>query len=229
MTAFGPFALLLQNEILQMVLDAGPISKAVLVILLLFSLLSWTIIIGKTNAYRRARATNDRFLAAFRKTDQLAEMNTFAAQFRPAPLAIVFEFGYREVERQVNSQQGRLHNIAMLQRAMQLGSSEELTKLERSLSWLATTASASPFIGLFGTVWGIIDAFRGLALEGGASLRAVAPGIAEALIATAFGLVAAIPALIFYNHFLHRIKEFGARLDDFGSEFVNLAERSFGE
>jgi biopolymer transport protein TolQ len=228
LTASLPFALLLQNEVVQMILDAGPVSKAVLFVLLMFSLLSWTIILAKMSSFRQAHSSNRRFLAAFRKTDQVAEMNTFAAQYRPAPLAMVFEFGYREVERQVNSQ-GRLHNIAMLQRAMQLGSSEELTKLERNLSWLATTASATPFIGLFGTVWGIIDAFRGLALEGGASLRAVAPGIAEALIATAFGLVAAIPAVIFYNYFLHRIKEFGARLDDFGSEFVNLAERSFGE
>jgi len=228
LTVLGPPALLLQNEILQMILDAGPVSKAVLIVLLLFSLLSWTIIFSKLGNFRQAQGSNHRFLSAFRRTDKLAEMNTFAAQFRPAPLALVFEFGYREVERQVNSQ-GRLHNIAMLQRAMQLGSSEQLTKLERNLSWLATTASATPFIGLFGTVWGIIDSFRGLALEGGASLRAVAPGIADALIATAFGLVAAIPAVIFYNYFLHRIKEFGARLDDFGSEFVNLAERSFGE
>ena len=228
MTGLAPFALLLQNEIVQMVLDAGPVSKAVLIVLLLFSLLSWTIILAKLGALRQATRTSDRFLAAFRRTQKLAEMNTFAAQFRPAPLAVVFEFGYQEVERQVNGR-GRLHNLGALERAMQLGSSEELTRLERNMSWLATTASATPFIGLFGTVWGIIDAFRGLALEGGASQRAVAPGIAEALIATAFGLMAAIPAVVAYNYFLHRIKEMGARLDDFGSEFVNLAERSFGE
>ncbi len=155
-------------------------------------------------------------------------MNTLAAQFHPAPLAVVFEFGYQEVERQVNGK-GRLHNIPALQRAMQLGSGEEVTRLERNMSWLATTASATPFIGLFGTVWGVMDAFQGLGQEGGASLRAVAPGISEALITTAFGLAAAIPAAIFYNYFLHRIKEVGSRMDDFGLEFVNLAERSFGE
>jgi biopolymer transport protein TolQ len=228
LTAYGPVALLLQNDVLQMILDAGPVSQGVIAVLLLFSLLSWTIIFAKGNALRKARTRNEQFLKAFRRTQKLAEMNTLAAQFQAAPLAVVFEFGYQEVERQVNGK-GRLHNIPALQRAMQLGSGEELTRLERNMSWLATTASATPFIGLFGTVWGVIDSFRGLGQEGGASLRAVAPGISEALIATAFGLLAAIPALIFYNYFLHRIKEIGARMDDFGLEFVNLAERSFGE
>jgi len=228
LTANGPYVLLLQNEILQMILDAGPVSQAVLAILLLFSLFSWTIIFAKLNALKNARLTNEKFLHSFRRTEKLAEMSALAVQFRRAPLAAAFQFGYQEVERQVNGK-GRLHNIAALERVMQLGSSEELTRLERNMSWLATTASATPFIGLFGTVWGIIDSFQGLAKEGGASLRAVAPGISEALIATAFGLLAAIPAVIFYNYFLHRIKEIGARLDDFGSEFVNLAERNFGE
>ena len=228
MTALGPPALLLQTEIIQMVREAGPVGQVVLVVLLVFSLLSWTIIFAKLGTFGRARRLNDRFLGAFRRTEKLAEMNTFAAQFRPAPLAVVFQFGYQEVERQVNGR-GRLHNLGALQRAMQLGSGEELTRLERNMSWLATTASATPFIGLFGTVWGIIRAFHGLGQEGSVSLRAVAPGISEALIATAFGLAAAIPAVIFYNYFLHLIKEIGARLEDFGSEFVNLAERNFGE
>lgn len=229
MTASGSLAvLLLQNGILEMILNAGPVIKAVLGVLMLFSLFSWTIIFAKLSALRKGRQRNESFLRAFRRTQKLAEMNTLAAQFQPAPLAVVFEFGYQEVERQVNGK-GRLHNIPALQRAMQLGSSEELTRLERSMSWLATTASATPFIGLFGTVWGVIDAFRGLGQAGGTSLRAVAPGISEALIATAFGLLAAIPAVIFYNYFLHRIKEIGARMDDFELEFVNLAERNFGE
>ncbi|HYM13373.1 MAG TPA: MotA/TolQ/ExbB proton channel family protein [Bryobacterales bacterium] len=229
MTLLSPWALLLlQTNILQMILDAGLVPKTVIVILLLFSLLSWTIILAKLSVLRTAQQRNTSFLRAFRRTQKLAEMNTLAAQFQPAPLAVVFEFGYQEVERQVNGK-GRLHNIPALQRAMQLGSGEELTRLERSMSWLATTASSTPFIGLFGTVWGVIDAFQGLGQEGGASLRAVAPGISEALITTAFGLIAAIPAAIFYNYFLHRIKEVGARMDDFGLEFVNLAERNFGE
>jgi len=228
LTAPGPAALLLQNEILQLILDASPLGKVVIGVLVAFSVLSWTIILSKLNTLRRARATNYKFLLSFRRAKKLEEMNTFAAQFRPAPLASVFEFGYQEVERQVNGR-GQLHNIPALERVLSLGSSEELTRLEQHMSWLATTASATPFIGLLGTVWGIIDAFRGLGREGGASLRAVAPGIAEALIATAFGLLAAIPAVIAYNYFSHRIKEIGARMDDFGSEFINLAERSFGE
>lgn len=228
MTAHGLPALLLQNGILQLLIDAGPVSKGVIGVLLLFSLLSWTIIFSKLSALRRAQRGNTQFLLSFRRAKKLEEMNTFAAQFRPAPLASVFEFGYQEVERQVNGK-GHLHNIPALERVLGLGASEELTRLEQHMAWLATTASATPFIGLFGTVWGIIDAFRGLSQAGGASLRAVAPGIADALIATAFGLVAAIPALIFYNYFMHRIKELGARMDDFASEFINLAERSFGE
>lgn len=228
MTASGPVALLLQNEILQMILEAGPVSKGVLVVLMLFSLFSWTIIFAKLGVLRQARLMNARFLTSFRQSHLLVDMNNLAAKFRPAPLAVVFQFGYQEVERQLNGP-GKLHNIAAVQRAMQLGSSEELTRLEDNMSWLATTATSTPFIGLFGTVWGIIGAFRGLGREGGASLRAVAPGISEALIATAFGLLAAIPAVIFYNYFLHRIKEIGARMDDFGSEFVNLAERNFEE
>jgi biopolymer transport protein TolQ len=228
LTAHGPAAFLLQNNVLHLILDAGPVGQTVIAILLLFSLLSWTIIFAKLGTLRRARKANLQFLLSFRRAKRLEEMNTFAAQFRQAPLAAVFEFGYQEVERQVNGK-GQLHNLAALERVLALGASEELTQLEQHMGWLATTASATPFIGLFGTVWGIIDAFTGLGREGGASLRAVAPGISEALIATAFGLLAAIPALIFYNYFMHRIKEIGARMDDFGSEFINLAERSFGE
>jgi biopolymer transport protein TolQ len=211
-----------------MILDAGPVGKAVMVVLLLFSLFSWTVILSKLGALNRARSANNKFLASFRKTERLADMNTFVVQFRPAPLATVFEFGYQEVERQVNGK-GKLHNLGALERALALGSSEELTRLERNMSWLATTGSATPFIGLFGTVWGIIDAFQGLGQEGGASLRAVAPGISEALITTAFGLVAAIPAVIFYNFFRHRIREIGSRMQDFAAEFTSLAERNFGE
>jgi biopolymer transport protein TolQ len=211
-----------------MIWDAGPVGKAVMFVLLLFSLFSWTVILSKLGALRRATSANDKFLASFRRTERLADMNTFVVQFRPAPLATVFEFGYQEVERQVNGK-GKLHNLGALERALALGSSEELTRLERNMSWLATTGSATPFIGLFGTVWGIIDAFQGLGQEGGASLRAVAPGISEALIATAFGLVAAIPAVIFYNFFRHRIREIGSRMQDFAAEFTSLAERNFGE
>ena len=130
--------------------------------------------------------------------------------------------------RQVKSR-GRVINKVSLERSLQLGTSEELSKLERNMGWLATTASVSPFIGLFGTVLGIIRSFQELGQQGSSSLRAVGPGISEALIATAVGLAAAIPAAIFYNHFGNIIKEMGARMDDFSLEFLNLTERSYGE
>jgi biopolymer transport protein TolQ len=146
-------------------------------------------------------------------------------QFRRSPLIGVFDFGYSEVARQMKSR-GAVTNPLALERSLQLGMSEEITRLERNMSLLATTATVSPFIGLFGTVWGIIDAFQQLGTAGAASLRAVAPGISEALITTAMGLAAAIPAAIFYNLFGNTIKEFAARMEDFMLEFLNLTERS---
>ncbi|HJZ99791.1 MAG TPA: MotA/TolQ/ExbB proton channel family protein, partial [Candidatus Solibacter sp.] len=122
---------------------------------------------------------------------------------------------------------GTLYKIVSLERSLQLGISQELSKLDRNLNWLATTATVAPFIGLFGTVWGIIRAFNELGQAGSASLRAVGPGISDALLATAVGLAAAIPAAIFYNHFGHLLKEVGARMEDFSVEFLNMAERSF--
>ena len=148
-------------------------------------------------------------------------------QFGRAPLITVFDFGYNEIERQVK-QRGALVNKTAIERSLQLGISEEVTKLEVNMNWLATVASVSPFIGLFGTVWGFIDAFQGLGTAGSASLRAVAPGISEALVTTAIGLAAAIPAAIFYNVFGTRIKELGTRMEDFAIEFQNFADRDFG-
>ena len=135
---------------------------------------------------------------------------------------------YLLLERQVKAR-GAVHNRTALERTLQLGVSEELAKLERNMNWLATTASVAPFIGLMGTVMGIITAFNELAAMNSSSLKAVGPGISNALIATAIGLFAAIPAAIFYNYFGHLIRELGARMDDFSLEFLNLAERSFGE
>ena len=134
----------------------------------------------------------------------------------------VFEHAFEEVRRQA----GQPRNMMAVQRSIQIGASEELTRLERRLPWLATTGAVTPFIGLFGTVWGIIDAFQGLGNAGAATLRAVAPGMSEALITTAAGLFAAIPAVIAYNQLSHMIREFGARMDDFGLEFLNAVERS---
>ena len=204
-----------------------PIPLAIIVILVLFSLLSWTIVFSKSGVFRRARAANKNFLRAFRKAGNLAAVAIASEQFGAAPLVAVFDFGYGEIERQIK-QRGTLVNRPAVERSLQLGISEEVTKLEMNMSWLATVASVSPFIGLFGTVWGIIDAFEGLGNAGSASLRAVAPGISEALVTTAIGLAAAIPAAIFYNIFASRIKELGTRMEDFAIEFQNFAERDFG-
>ena len=211
-----------------MVQHNGPLGMVVLAILICFSLFSWTVIFAKWQAFRGARQANVRFLRAFRKANGLESVMVASEQFRPSPLVAVFDFGYEEIERQVKTK-GSVTNRTSLERTLQLGISEELAKLERNMNWLATTASVTPFIGLFGTVLGIIRAFQDLGQQGSTSLRTVAPGISEALIATAVGLAAAIPAAIFYNHFGHAIRELGARMDDFAMEFLNLTERSLGE
>ncbi len=228
MTFSAITALVLQVNLWEMVSRSTPLNIAVLLILLGFSIFSWTIIFAKWSSFRRARYADKRFLRAFRKANALDAVMVASEQFRPAPLVAVFDFGYEEVSRQVKSR-GRVINKVSLERSLQLGTSEELAKLERNMGWLATTASVSPFIGLFGTVLGIIRSFQELGTQGSSSLRAVGPGISEALIATAVGLAAAIPAAIFYNHFGNIIKEIGVRMDDFSLEFLNLTERSYGE
>jgi biopolymer transport protein TolQ len=204
-----------------------PVPLAIIVILIVFSLISWTIVFSKGSVFSRARKSNRNFLRAFRKAANLQAVAVASEQFGLAPLVAVFDFGYGEIERQIK-QRGALVSKLAVERSLQLGISEEVTKLEINMSWLATVASVSPFIGLFGTVWGIIDAFEGLGNAGSASLRAVAPGISEALVTTAVGLAAAIPAAIFYNIFGTRIKELGTRMEDFAIEFQNFAERDFG-
>lgn len=213
------------GEIVNLVQQSGPVAKVVLLILLVFSLLSWAIILSKWAMVRRARAQSGRFVRMFRKSQRLQDVAAVSDQFRPSPLVAVFEYGYEEYRRQVGNPGGPPRNIVAIQRAMQIASSEELTRMERRLPLLATTGAVTPFIGLFGTVWGIIDAFHGLGTAGAATLRAVAPGISEALIATAAGLFAAIPAVIAYNAFAHALREFGARMDDFAMEFLNSVER----
>jgi biopolymer transport protein TolQ len=225
---FVPFAILLQYSVWDMVSRTKPLPLIVLGILLVASVLSWAIVFSKWRTFARARGSNARFLRAFRKSAGLQAVAVVSEQFRPCPLATVFDFGYEEVSRQIKAR-GSVQNQQALERGLQLGISEEIAKLERNMNWLATVASVSPFIGLFGTVWGIIDAFQSLGLAGSASLRAVAPGISEALVATAMGLAAAIPAAIFYNYYGHVIREIGARMEDFCLEFLNLAERNFEE
>lgn len=211
----------------DLIQNLRPVPLAVIAILVLFSLFSWTIVFSKSTVFGRARRENRNFLRAFRKATSLQAVAIASEQFGSAPLVAVFDFGYGEIERQIK-QRGALVNKVAIERSLQLGISEEVTKLETNMNWLATVATVSPFIGLFGTVWGIIDAFEGLGNAGSASLRAVAPGISEALITTAIGLAAAIPAAIFYNIYGARIKEMGTRMEDFAIEFQNLAERDFG-
>jgi biopolymer transport protein TolQ len=209
------------GEIVNLVAQSGPVAKAVLLILLFFSIFSWAIILARWSLFRRARAQSGRFLRAFRRAQRFQDMAAVSDQFRPSPLVAVFDGGYEEFKRQ-----GGRGNTPAVQRAMQISSSQELTRLERQMPWLATTGAVTPFIGLFGTVWGIIDAFHGLGTTGAATLRAVAPGISEALITTAAGLFAAIPAVIAYNFFTNEIREFGARMDDFSLEMMNSVERA---
>lgn len=214
--------MLIGGEIVTMVKQTGLVAQIVLLVLLIFSIFSWAIILSKWAAIRRARAQSGRFLRAFRKAHRLQDVAAVSEQFKPSPLVAVFENAYDEYRRQGEQ------NIAAVQRAAQIAASEELTRMERRLPWLATTGATSPFIGLFGTVVGIIDAFYGLGNTGSATLSAVAPGISEALITTAAGLLAAIPAVIAYNMFTHRLREFASRMDDFGLEMLNMIERTTG-
>lgn len=224
---FVPLPAWLDISLWDIFQNLRPVPLAVIALLLLFSLLSWTIVFSKGSVFSRARRENRAFIRAFRKANNLQAVALASEQYASAPLVAVFDFGYGEVERQIK-QRGALINKPAIERSLQLGISEEITKLEQNMNWLATVASVSPFIGLFGTVWGIIDAFNGLANAGSTSLRAVGPGISEALFTTAIGLAAAIPAAIFYNIYGTRIKEMGTRMEDFAIEFQNLAERDFG-
>ena len=213
------------GEIGDMISNSGAVAKLVLLGLLAFSLISWAIILTKWNLLRRARLQSGRFVRAFRKAQRLQDVAAVGEQFKPSPLVGVFEGGYDEYKRQLTTS-GTVRNLLSIQRGMQIGASEGITRLERSMPWLAITAAVSPFVGLFGTVWGIIDAFHGLGTAGAATLRAVAPGISEALITTAFGLLAAIPAVIAYNLIGASIREMAARSDDFALEFLNAVEHS---
>ena len=212
------------GEIVDLVLQTGPVAKTVLLLLIAFSVLSWAVIIAKWRLIRRARSQSGRFVRAFRKAQRMQDIASVADQFRPSPLVGVFEGAVQEFKRQMGMT-GGIHNLPAIQRAMQVASSEEITRLERNVPWLAITGAVTPFIGLFGTVWGIIDAFHGLGTAGAATLRAVAPGISEALVTTAAGLAAANPAVIAYNLIIGSIREMASRNDDFTLEMLNLVER----
>ena len=209
----------------EMIHNSGPVALTVLGILLIASIFSWTIMFSKWASFSKAASQSQRFLRTFRKSTRLSELASVAEQFKPSPLVAVFNEIHDEYYRQTQGR-GLPRNPIALERAAQTASSEALTAMESRMTWLATIAAIAPFIGLFGTVWGIIDAFHGLGTAGAATLRAVAPGISEALITTAAGLIVAIPAVIGYNQLTARIREFGARMDDFGRELLNAIENA---
>lgn len=213
------------GALIDMVHNSGPTALTVLGILLVASIISWAIIITKWRAFNRADVQGKRFIRSFRKSGRLSEIAAVADQFKPSPLVAVFHEIHDEYQRQAGGR-GTPPNPQALERAAQTAASESLTIMERRMTWLATTAQCAPFVGLFGTVMGIIDAFHGLGTAGAATLRAVAPGISEALITTAAGLVVAVPAVVGYNQLTQRLREFAARMDDFGRELLNAIENA---
>ena len=223
--ASAPPPVVSSSALAEMVRNSGPVAFTVLVILLLCSILSWAIMFSKWSSFSRAHKQGLKFIRAFRKSSRLSEIATVADQFKPSPLVAVFNEIHDEYQRQ-NSGRGLPRNPVALERAAQTAASEALTAMESRMTWLATIAAIAPFIGLFGTVMGIIDAFHGLGQAGSATLRAVAPGISEALITTAAGLVVAIPAVVGYNQLTARLREFAARMDDFGRELLNAIENA---
>ncbi|MGB9032574.1 MAG: MotA/TolQ/ExbB proton channel family protein [Acidobacteriaceae bacterium] len=213
------------SAVVEMLRNSGAIAMTVLAVLLIASLFSWAIILAKWASFRRARTQSRRFLRSFRKANRLQEIAAVSEQFKPSPLVNVFDEVYETYRRQTGGF-GPPRNITALERAAQTAASESLTAMEQRLTWLASIGAISPFIGLFGTIMGIVDAFHGLGTEGTAALRAVAPGVSEALITTAAGLLVAIPAVIAYNQFTARCRDFAARMDDFARELLNSMEEA---
>ncbi|MGB8951055.1 MAG: protein TolQ [Candidatus Aminicenantales bacterium] len=217
-------------NILKLVFEASLVVKIILLILLLFSVFSWAIIFFKRKMFKATSVQTQRFLEVFRKSRNLTEVSEASKRFKSSSLAIIFQSGFKEMAHMAKSNPGsslsptKLDN---LNRALVKASNSEIARLEKMLPFLATTGSVTPFIGLFGTVWGIMDAFMRIGVTRSASLVSVAPGIAEALIATALGLFAAIPAVIAYNYFLHRIKDQITQMEDFSMELLTIAERLY--
>jgi biopolymer transport protein TolQ len=209
--------------------------KFVLLLLLVFSVVSWAIIFLKYRYYRKIKKENEDFNADYLKNSKLSDIMPAAKKYSYSTTAEVFRVGYAEltkINKQANdltqgSEEISLSSMDNLERSLNKASNTEMTKLESALGFLATTGSASPFIGLFGTVWGIMDTFKGIGARGSATLAVVAPGISEALIATAAGLAAAIPAVIFYNYFLNQSKNMVQEMENFAAEFLNIVERHF--
>jgi biopolymer transport protein TolQ len=216
-------------DVWTLVMDSGPMAKLIIVVLLVFSVVSWAIMAERWRSFARAQRETDAFLERFKKGGGLASIQDATASLHVSPLAHIFRAAFREISLNPPPPTGPdAATIESLDRVLRKNASVQVTELERSLGFLATTAGATPFIGLFGTVWGIMNAFRGIGVTGTASLAAYAPGIAEALVATAAGLAAAIPALIGYNHFSRKLRLFEAGMDEFSADMVHrvLGRRS---
>ncbi|HEY2860816.1 MAG TPA: MotA/TolQ/ExbB proton channel family protein [Terracidiphilus sp.] len=211
------------NALMGMMGNIGGVALGVLIILAFASLYSWTIIFAKWGTFRRATSASRRFVRTFRKATRLQEIATITGDYKASPLAQVFEDVYETYRRQTGGS-GPVRSLTALERSAQTAASEAVTSLERRLTWLATIAATSPFVGLFGTVMGVVDAFQGLGTAGAATLRAVAPGISEALITTAAGLFVAVPAVVAYNQFAARVRVFASAIDDFSRELLNSME-----
>jgi biopolymer transport protein TolQ len=231
-----------QDPLVTFFRETSVTAKVVLGVLLLFSLISWIIIFAKYIRFAKITRQSERFVAFFRKSKRFSEVNTVASELGDSPLTTLFKAGYAELDAQIKAvrpeespvttmslQAGKLliKNISGVERALERAIGIEVTRLTANMTFLATTASACPFIGLFGTVWGIMQSFRAIGQSGSTSIAAVAPGISEALINTAAGLAAAIPAMIFYNYFMGKVRDQRAGMEDFALEFINLAERNF--
>ncbi len=217
-------------NVFKLIIDASFVVKLVLLILLFFSVFSWAVIFFKRKTLKSASFQSQKFLKVFRRSSDLSEVNKASKIYRASPVASLFQAGYKELAHLTKSNQGKLppDGLESINRALSRASNQQISKLETMMSFLATTGSATPFIGLFGTVWGIMNAFLNIEVQRSASLVTVAPGIAEALIATALGLFAAIPAVIAYNYYLHRIKDIITEIEDFSLEFLGIAERLYG-
>jgi biopolymer transport protein TolQ len=210
--------------------DTGWVGRSVLAILLLFSIISWGVMFAVWQRFRRSQGASRRFVAIFRKAKRLADVQSALGALQHSSLVGLFRAGYAEIEAQISHAEGGRQTVKSLdsvERSLMRATRIEAARLSRFVPFLATTAAATPFIGLFGTVWGIMDAFGDIGASGSTSITSVAPGISEALINTAAGLFAAIPALLAYNHFVQRLRQARGEMEDFTLEFMNLTERNF--
>jgi len=222
-------------SISEMLLHSGPVGAATLLVLAAFSVVSWAVIFSKFRSLRRAQGESVNFLETFWQSKRLDAIYQMSDKLPQSPLAQIFRSGYIELAKLKKQQEagtgeksmGELGGLENIERSMRRASLAELTQLEALIPFLATTGSTAPFIGLFGTVWGIMKSFQDIGKMGSANLATVAPGISEALIATATGLLAAIPAVIAYNYFTAKIRVLGSEMENFQADFLNIIKRHF--